>query len=194
MVDWDDHQLTAALRRRADALDVGDIDVAATSVRRRAGRQRAFRVGATVLSFAVVAIAGVVAIRSLDGGQEVVRSPATPPPPVVTTVPPASTTPAPSTVTASPTTVIGTVTPTPPTTVTFGRRAGFGSLGGGITVEKVGDRIRLVGQPEPAEGYAFEVEDNGPNRVRVRFDNGERRSRITVELVDGAWVPRVDEE
>ena len=46
----------------------------------------------------------------------------------------------------------------------------------------------------PPAGYSVEVEDDGPDRVRVRFESGERRSRITVELIDGALVPQIDEE
>ena len=61
-------------------------------------------------------------------------------------------------------------------------------------MEQVGTTIRLLGEPEPSGGYSVEVEDDGPDRVRVRFESGERRSRITVELIDGTLVPRIDEE
>ena len=194
MDDRDDRRVSAALRRRADALDIGDIDAAATSVRRRAGRQRALRVGAMVLSVGVLAVAGVVAVRSLDGQQEVVRTPATTPP-VVTTLPPAPPTTLSPTTTAPPTTVPGTAAQTSAASgTTSTRRAEYDSLGGSITVEQVGSTIRLVGEPEPFGGYSVEVEDDGPDRVRVRFESGERRSRITVELVDGTLVPRIDEE
>ena len=161
----------------------------------RAGRQRAIRVGATVLSCAVLGIAGVVAIRSIDGGQEVVRTPATDPP-VVTSPAPAPTTAAvPPSVAVSTTTLPGTATPTSDGSVTTTpSQAGYDSLGGSITVEQVGTTIRLLGEPQPASGYSVEVEDDGPDRVRVRFEDGERRSRITVELVDGMLVPQVDEE
>ncbi len=192
---WDDRQLAAALRRRADALDVGDLDAAATIVRRRAGRQRRVRIGATVLSVAVLGAAGVVAVRSIDGGQDVVRTPATETP-VVTTSPPAPTTETvPPTVTVSTTTVPGTATPTSVGSVTRSPgQAGYESVGGSITVEHVDDSVHLLGEPQPAAGYSVEVEDDGPERVRVRFESGERRSRITVELVDGALVPQIDEE
>ena len=192
---WDDRQLAAALRRRADALDVGDLDAAATTVRRRAGRQRKVRIGATVLSVAVLGAAGVVAVRSIDDGQDVVRTPATQPP-VVTTSPPTPTTETvPPTVTVSTTIVPGTATPTPAASATTSTgQAEYNSLGGSITVEQVGDTIQLLGEPEPAGGYSVEVEDDGPDRVRVRFERGELRSRITVELVDGALVPQIDEE
>ena len=195
MDDWDDHQVAAALRRRADALDVGDIDAAGASVRRRARRQRTLRAGATVVSVAVLAIAGVVAVRSIDGGREVVRTPATDPP-VVTSPPPAPTTATVApTMEVSPTTVPGTAAPTAAGNAsTSPGQADYDSLGGSITVEQAGTTIRLLGEPEPADGYSVEVEDDGPDRVRVRFEAGERRSRITVELIDGALVPRIDEE
>ena len=61
-------------------------------------------------------------------------------------------------------------------------------------MDQVDDTISLLGEPQPAAGYSVEVEDNGPDRVRVRFESGERRSRITVELIDGALVPQIDEE
>jgi hypothetical protein len=192
---WDDRQLAAALRRRADALDVGDLDAAATTVRRRAGRQRKVRIGATVLSLAVLGAAGVVAVRSIDGGQDVVRTPATQPP-VVTTRPPAPTTETvPPSVTVSTTTMPGTATPTAAGSVTTSpRQAGYDSVGGSIMVEQVDGSVHLLGDPQPAAGYSVEVEDDGPDRVRVRFESGERRSRITVELVNGALVPQIEEE
>jgi hypothetical protein len=189
---WDDRQLAAALRRRAEALDVGDLGAAATTVRRRAGRQRKVRIGASVLSVAVLGAAGVVAFRSIDSGQDVVRTPATEPP-VVTTLPPAPTVPT----TTVPTTTVPTapsvtvVTTVPPTSAQPGE---YHSLGGSITVQQLGDTIQLLGEPEPADGYSVEVEDDGPDRVRVRFERGELRSRITVELVDGAPVPQIEEE
>jgi len=189
---WDDRQLAAALRRRADALDVGDLDAAATTVRRRAGRQRRVRIGATVLSVAVLGTAGVVAVRSIDGGQDVVRTPATEPP-VVTTPPPAPPTTVPTTTPA--TTVPETAGPTSAASVTTSTgQAEYNSLGGSITVDEVDDTINLLGEPQPAAGYSAEVEDDGPDRVRVRFESGERRSRITVELIDGALVPQIEEE
>ena len=147
-----------------------------------------------VHSVGVLAVAGLVAVRSLDGQQEVVRTPATTPP-VVTTLPPAPPTTLPPTTTAPPTTVPGTAAQTSAASGTTNtRRAEYDSLGGSITVEQVGSTIRLVGEPEPFGGYSVEGEDDGPDRVRARFESGERRSRITVELVDGTLVPRIDEE
>ena len=69
----------------------------------------------------------------------------------------------------------------------------YSSAGGSIEVEVSPSGLRLVGQPEPAPGYTVEVEDDRPDRVRVRFESGDRRSRITVELVDGQPEPQIEE-
>jgi hypothetical protein len=42
-----------------------------------------------------------------------------------------------------------------------------------------------LGSSAPAAGYTQEVQDNGPTRVEVRFNNGQTEWRIRVDLVNG---------
>ncbi len=120
-----------------------------------------------------------------------------------TTVAPSPTTPVPAVVpppTTTPTTVsttvprtdlprvqITVVTPPSPSTSTYSAN------GGSITVRLAGGQLTLDGDPLPASGWSVRIDDNGPDRVRVRFEMGDQRSEIRVDLVDGQLVPRVTE-
>ena len=48
--------------------------------------------------------------------------------------------------------------------------------------------------PSPPAAIPSRWRTTVPDRVRVRFESGELRSRITVELIDGALVPQIEEE
>ena len=71
----------------------------------------------------------------------------------------------------------------------------YSSSGGSIEVEVSPNGLRLVGQPDPAPGYTVEIEDDPrPDRSRGGvLESGDRRSRITVELVDGQPEPQIEE-
>jgi len=45
----------------------------------------------------------------------------------------------------------------------------------------------------PQSGYSTEVEDNGPERVRVEFEKGEDHSRFEAEWVSGELVISIEE-
>lgn len=68
----------------------------------------------------------------------------------------------------------------------------FSSTGGSITVRLAGGALSLVGS-SPADGYTAEVEDDRPDRVRVRFRGESRSTRIEVRLVGSEMVPDIDE-
>jgi hypothetical protein len=60
----------------------------------------------------------------------------------------------------------------------------YTSPGGSIVVHRSGSTISL-GSSAPAAGYTQEVQDNGPTRAEVRFNNGQTEWRIRVDLVNG---------
>jgi hypothetical protein len=62
---------------------------------------------------------------------------------------------------------------------------------GSVTVECRGAQIELLGA-QPNTGWSVEVEDRGPDRVRVDFErtNGERRTRVEAVCVGG--TPRFE--
>ena len=51
----------------------------------------------------------------------------------------------------------------------------------------------LATAPTPSPGFTPSVDDNGPDRVRVRFERDDQRTEIRVDLEDGRLVPRIDE-
>ena len=57
---------------------------------------------------------------------------------------------------------------------------------GAVSAECRGTAIRLTGAT-PSSGYAVEVDDSGPDRVRVEFETEESRTRV--ESVCVAGVP-----
>ncbi len=219
---FDDDALTAALRRRAEQL-TGDVHTerALGDVRRRATRRRIGRavMAGAIAAASVAVVAGGVLL--VGGDEPVVRTPATapaptpapapapsPPPSSEETLPtsPPLTAPAPTVVpppatvapmvppTVAPTVPEGAppVPPAPPASTDIGPRT-YSGIGGSITVAVTDGRLGLVGAPSPAGSYATEIQDNGPDRVRVRFDDGQRRTEIRVDLENGTLVPRVDE-
>jgi hypothetical protein len=75
-----------------------------------------------------------------------------------------------------------------PTTVGAPSQSSYSSAGGSITVQLSGGQVSLV-SATPAAGLTYEVHDNGPDQVEVRFSDSEGEvSRIRVELVNGALV------
>jgi hypothetical protein len=45
----------------------------------------------------------------------------------------------------------------------------------------------------PQSGYSTEVDENGPDRVRVEFEKGEDHSRFEAEWVSGELVVSIEE-
>ena len=70
------------------------------------------------------------------------------------------------------------------------RRSWQGSAGS-VTVECQGPKISLQGA-QPNTGWSVDVDDRGPDKVRVDFErnNGEGRTRVMAECVGG--TPRFD--
>ena len=69
------------------------------------------------------------------------------------------------------------------------------SIGGSITVRVADGQISLVGDRRtPTAGWSTRIDDNGPDRVRVRFELDDRRSEIRVDLIDGEPVERITED
>ena len=65
----------------------------------------------------------------------------------------------------------------------------YNSTGGTITVIWDGSTLAL-GPVEPAAGYAAEVEDEEPDRVRVRFRGGDD-PRIDCRVENGRLVVEI---
>ena len=76
----------------------------------------------------------------------------------------------------------------PPVTRTFTSR------GGSIVVRHDGGTIVLDGDPSPSSGWTYRVDDDGPTRVRVRFETDDGRSEIRIDLEDGELVPTIVED
>ena len=55
-------------------------------------------------------------------------------------------------------------------------------------------RIVLAGDPVASDGWTVRIDDNGPTRVRVRFEAGSQRSEIRVDLEDGSLVPLISDD
>ena len=200
-----DDELAGALRRHADRL-TGPLDAEAAleTVHRRGRTYRRRRLVATTFGAAAAAalvVAGLVVVSGDD--RELLRAPATQP---ALPSDPAPSTPStgPSTV-ASPSTSM-TTTPAPPTTVAPGTppstpasspastpasTAPYSSRGGDIRVRLDDGTIALAEPPAPEPGWTALVQDDGPTRVRVRFERGDERAEIRVDLEGGRLVPRI---
>jgi cytoskeletal protein RodZ len=205
MDEFEDSELSAALRERAartrPPLDVGQ---AFESVRHRARRRR-IRNGIVAGIGGAAAVAAIaIGVGAVTSDRDVVRTPATAPPETGAVIPPATSEPATTVDSTSTTYTHSTTTTTGPrrTTTTTTARATAGpavpavtetyeSVGGSMTVRLAGGRIALVGDPEPAAGFTPHVYDNGPDRVRVRFESATDDAEIRVDLVDGRLIPTI---
>jgi hypothetical protein len=115
--------------------------------------------------------------------------------PALTTTPPtagvtAAPTPPPAAPEVAPTMPSSTVVSTTqaPMTTTFS------SVGGSIVVRAEGGAVALDRDPSPTAGWTSQVDDDGPTRVRVRFERDGQRSEIRVDLRDGELVPEIVEQ
>ena len=157
------------------------------------------------------------------GDREVLRAPATQPvvDTVTPSTPPAPTTPttsrahgakprtpvttapvtaaAPTLTTGAPVVTVPPAAPavTPAATTTDAVAAPttstYTSIGGSITVRLADRRISLDGAPNATSGWSTRIDDDGPDRVRVRFELDDRRSEIRVDLEDGRLVQQIIE-
>jgi hypothetical protein len=209
MDEFDDSELSAALRERAAStrppLDVGQ---AFESVRHRARRRRIRNGIAAGIGGAAAVAAIAIGVGVVTSDRDVVRTPVTAPPETGAVVPSPTSEPAitvdstSTTYTHSTTTTTGPRRTTTTTTATTTTDATAGpavpavtqpyeSVGGSITVRLADGRIALVGDPEPAAGFTAHVYDNGPDRVRVRFESATDDAEIRVDLVNGRLIPTI---
>jgi hypothetical protein len=210
-----DDMLDTALRQHADRLTAGVIDVPADydAVARRARARRGRWMAVATSVAAAAAVAGVLVVASATGDRATIRSPATAPipaPPLATspsptstvptpteptpTAPPLTTSPATSTIAPLPATPPATLPAAPPTVpAAEPTTETYEGIGGSITVRLSGDTLILATAPVPAAGFTASVDDNGPDRVRVRFERDDQRTEIRVDLEDGRLVPRIEE-
>ena len=72
-------------------------------------------------------------------------------------------------------------------------RGTWSGAGGVLIAECAGREIALIGAT-PSSGWKFEVDDRGPDLVRVEFETSDERTRVRVEGVcaDGAPSFAVD--
>lgn len=206
--DIDDRDLGAMLRRHADALTGPvDTDAALAVVQRRTRARRRWRVAASTLAVAAAVAVIFVAAGALIGDDRgTVRSPAastaSPVPSVRSTVAPTTAaTPAPSpaavTTTLPPSsTVTAVAPPASPTTepASPSPTTTYSSNGGSIVVTHAGGAISLARDPAPTDGWSFRIDDDGPTRVRVRFERDGSRSEIRVDLRGDELVPEISEQ
>ncbi len=61
-------------------------------------------------------------------------------------------------------------------------------------VTSTGGAVALAVDPSPSSGWTYRIDDDGPTRVRVRFERDGQRSEIRVELRDGRLVPEIIEQ
>jgi hypothetical protein len=208
MDEFEDSELSAALRERAARTHLPlDTGAAFESVRHRARRRRIRNGVATGIGAAAAVAAIAIGVGAVTSDRDTVRTPATATPETRAVVPPPTTGPAttddPTSTTythsTTTTTTPRTTTTTARTTTTTGPPATpitrtYESAGGSITVQLADGRIALVGEAAPAAGFTAHVYDNGPDRVRVRFESDTDEAEIRVDLVDGRMVRHTGSE
>jgi len=83
-------------------------------------------------------------------------------------------------------------TSSPPSSATPVARTWHDSAGA-VSAECRGATIRLTGSTAYS-GYSLEVDERGPDRVRVEFETEERRTRVEAECSGGEPVFSVDRD
>ncbi len=68
----------------------------------------------------------------------------------------------------------------------------FSGEGGSITVRLEDGALSLISYSANA-GYDVEIEHSGGDRVEVRFESDDHRTRIRIDLEDGAMDPSIEE-
>ena len=191
------------LRRRlgAAAPAPGDPETALRELtpryRRARRRHQAVTFGGGAIAM-VAAVAVVLAVAVPRGGDGRVRVPAaastrppvtTAPSPPAPTVVPAPPLPSPAaTDTGAGTAPAATAAETPtPTSPAAPEQHTYSSTGGSVTVRFTNGALSIV-STAPAAGFTEERHDTGPDRVEVRFSDGDVEWRVRVDVVDGRPV------
>ena len=195
-----------------------DSSAAYDAVARRARARRGRWMLAAAGVAAAAAVVGVLVVAGATGDRATIRSPATAPtaaPTLATstTEPTPRDAHAPTATEPTPTAPPVTTAPATSTIATiasgdrrprcqrrrrrcrlpYRRPRRTTGIGGSITVRLSGDTLMLATAPTPSPGFTASVDDNGPDRVRVRFERDDQRTEIRVDLEDGRLVPRIDE-
>ena len=66
------------------------------------------------------------------------------------------------------------------------------SAGGVVTVSCLGDSVAFL-RAFPNAGYSYEIEEKGPSRVRVEFENSDTSWRVQATCNDGVMTSDVSE-
>ena len=140
---------------------------------------------APVAAGAAAPPAGSTPTTVAGAGPSATTTPTTAATPADTSAPSPAT--APTSTTAGPTTA--STAPPPAASEPWTRTAT--GRGGTVTVRFTASTVELV-VATPASGYTVEVDDAGPDRVRVSFDDGEQETRI--EARPGEDAPTVTED
>ncbi|MCE9620780.1 MAG: hypothetical protein K8R99_00370 [Actinomycetia bacterium] len=80
----------------------------------------------------------------------------------------------------------------PTTTVAPASTSVFSGEGGSITVRLQGGALTLISQ-SAIDGFSIDVQHSAGDRVEVRFESSNHRTRIRIDLKDGAVVPSIEE-
>ena len=90
------------------------------------------------------------------------------------------------------TTAPATTQPHPPATTTPDHApVTYTGDGGSLTVRVHGGALVLVATTT-ADGYTMSVDHHEATRVEIRWEDGDHRTRIRVDLTDGELVPRIE--
>ena len=211
--DLADEDLAAALGDLARSM-TGTVDVERaldqTLLRARTRRRR--RLVVPAFAAAAASVVALVAMTTMTGdARPSVRTPAVAPLASAPEPVPATTAPAPRAAPAVPATTAPVSAAAPAVSATTATDAvidapaapvtgpaptppSYGSGGGSISVRFDGAAVALDGAPRPAPGWSVRIDDDGPSRVRVRFERDGRRSEIRVDVVDGRLEPRITDE
>jgi hypothetical protein len=79
----------------------------------------------------------------------------------------------------------------PPSTASAPAIRTYRATGGSVTVRFTNGSLALVSYTS-ASGYTAEVHDNEPDRVEVRFSDGDHESRIRLQVDNGQIVPEIE--
>jgi hypothetical protein len=87
----------------------------------------------------------------------------------------------------------GTTTTTTPIVTTPNDTVVIPTVGGTVTVGVGGGAVTYL-SAVPAAGFALEIDDPGPPRVRVEFESDETKVEVRAEWANGALDVDVDTE
>ncbi|MCA1736632.1 MAG: hypothetical protein LC739_11165 [Actinobacteria bacterium] len=99
----------------------------------------------------------------------------------------------PSTATSAATTSTTATTSPPPVTTAPWQQTTLNSAGGSIIVSYRPEEVRLE-SVVPQAGFAYEINDEGPDRVEVDFEAGDANYRIRAEWTSDGFVTEIESD